>query len=74
MTVKTVCFRLPEEQKRELEKSGKLSDVLREGMKLYLNKMKSDALLRRLGELQAKNPAKMSSEEIVRMIREDRNC
>ncbi len=70
---KTVCVRISDEEKRQLQKYGKLSDTLREAMKLYLNTRKSDELLRKLADLQSKNPIKMSTEEIVRMIREDRN-
>jgi uncharacterized protein YlbG (UPF0298 family) len=70
---KTVCVRISDEEKRQLQKYGKLSDTLREAMKLYLNTKKSDELLHKLADLQAKNPIKMSTEEIVRLIREDRN-
>ena len=73
MTMKTVCVRMSEEEKRELEKYGRLSDVLRAAMRLYLNTKKSDEVLGRLRQLQAKNPIKTSDEEIVRMIREDRS-
>jgi uncharacterized protein YlbG (UPF0298 family) len=69
----TVCVRLTDEEKKELQKYGNLSQVLREAMKLYLNTKKSQQILTKLGELQAKNPVKTSTEEIVRMIREDRN-
>jgi uncharacterized protein YbcI len=73
MTMKTVCVRISEEEKRELEKYGTLSDTLREAMKLYLSTKKSDEVLRRLRQLQAKNPVKTTDEEIVKMIGEDRN-
>lgn len=69
----TVCVRLSDEEKKELQKYGSLSQVLREAMKFYLNNKKSQEILIKLGELQAKNPVKISNEEIVRMIREDRN-
>jgi len=70
---KTVCVRISDEEKRQLQKYGRLSDTLREAMKLYLNKKESDALLRKLADLQARNRAKMSPEELVRLIREDRS-
>ena len=44
--MKTVSIRITEEEKNQLKKYGKLSDTLREGIKLYLNKKKSDELLR----------------------------
>ena len=69
----TVCVRITEEEKTELQKYGSLSQTLREAMKLYINTKKSEEILNKLGELQAKNPVKLSGEEIVRSIREDRN-
>ena len=70
---KTVCVRISDEEKRQLQKYGKLSDTLREAMKLYLNNKKYEDVLAKLKELQAKNPIKTTTEEEVRMIREDRN-
>ena len=72
MTVKTVSVRISEEEKRQLKKYGKLSDALREGMKLYLNKKKSDELLCKLEKLQSESQIKTSIEEEVKLIREDR--
>ena len=69
----TVCVRISEEEKRELMKYGSLSDTLREAMKLYLNNKKYEETLSKLRELQVKNPIKITTEEIVRSIREDRN-
>jgi uncharacterized protein YlbG (UPF0298 family) len=71
--MKTVCVRISEEEKRQLGKYGTLSHTLREAMKLYLNTKKTEDVLSKLGELQAKNQIKTSTEEIVRLIREDRN-
>ena len=68
----TVCVRISEEEKKQLKKDGSLSHTLREAMKLYLNTKKTEETLAKLGELQAKNPVNISSEEIVRLIREDR--
>jgi hypothetical protein len=73
MTMKIVSVRISEEEKCQLMKYGKLSDTLREGMKLYLTKKKSEELLHKLGELQAKNPLKTSTTEEVKLILEDRN-
>jgi uncharacterized protein YlbG (UPF0298 family) len=72
MTMKTVSVRISEEEKRQLKKYGKLSDTLREGMKLYLNKKKSDELLCKLEKLQSESQMKTSIEEEVKLIREDR--
>jgi uncharacterized protein YlbG (UPF0298 family) len=70
--MKTVSVRISEEEKRQLRKYGKLSDTLREGMKLYLNKKKSDELLCKLEKLQSASQIKTSIEEEVKLIREDR--
>ncbi len=72
MTMKTVSVRISEEEKRQLKKYGNLSDTLREGMKLYLNKKKSDELLRKLEKLQSESQIKTSIEEEVKLIRADR--
>jgi len=72
MTMKTVSVRISEEEKRQLKKYGRLSDTLREGMKLYLNKKKSDQLLCKLEKLQSESEIKTSIEEEVKLIREDR--
>jgi hypothetical protein len=72
MTMKSVSVRISEEEKRQLKKYGKLSDTLREGMKLYINKKKSDELLIKLEKLQSESQTKTSIEEEVKLIREDR--
>jgi len=72
MTMKTVSVRISEEEKSQLRKYGKLSDTLREGMKLYLNKKKTDELLCKLEKLQSESQIKTSIEEEVKLIREDR--
>jgi hypothetical protein len=72
MTMTMVSVRISEEEKCQLMKYGKLSDTLREGMRLYLSLKKSEELLRKLGELQAKNPIKTSTLAEVKLILEDR--
>jgi uncharacterized protein YlbG (UPF0298 family) len=72
MTMKTVRVRISEEEKRQLKKFGRLSDTLREGMKLYLSKKKSEELLCKLEKLQSESQVKTSTEEEVKLIREDR--
>jgi hypothetical protein len=73
MTMSTVSVRISEEQKRQLQKYGKLSDTLREGMKLYLKNKKSEEIFCKLEKLQAENPIKTSTEDEVRLIRETRS-
>jgi len=53
-------------------RAGKLSDTLREGMKLYLNKKKTGKFLCKLEKLQSESQIKPSIEEEVKLIREDR--
>ncbi len=68
----TVSVRLSEEEKKELEKNGNLSESVRKAIRLYIESEKSSKLLERLADLQRKNPVRTTPEEIVRMIREDR--
>jgi hypothetical protein len=72
MTMKTGSVRISEEEKRQLKKYCRLSNTIREGMKLYLSKNKSDELLCKLEKMQAKNEIKTSIEQEVKLIREDR--
>ncbi len=72
MTMKTVSVRISDEEKRQLKKYGRLSDTLREGMKLYLNKKKTDELLCKLEKMQSESQIKTSIDEEVKLIREDR--
>ena len=49
----TVSVRISQEEKRQLQKYGKLSDTLRQAMKLYLNKKKTEELsqvIQKIGE------------------------
>jgi hypothetical protein len=72
MTMKTVSVKISEEEKRQFKKFGKLSDTLREGMKLYQSKKKSEELLCKLEKLLSESQIKTSTEEEVKLIREDR--
>ena len=71
MTIITV--RLSEKEKASLEKYGKISDVVRQAIHNYLNDRKAREVLRKLEQYQKKNPIETDREEIVAMIREDRN-
>ena len=64
---------LSEEESRELLKYGNLSESLREGLRLYLSKKKSEKLMRRLKVLQSSNPVKTSTAAELKLIRQDRN-
>ena len=71
MTVITV--RLSEKEKASLEKYGKISDVVRDAIHMYVNNKKAREVLEKLEEYQRKNPITTTTEEIVAMIREDRD-
>ena len=71
MTIITV--RLSEKEKASLEKYGKISDVVRQAIHNYLNDRKAREVLRKLEQYQKQNPIETDREEIVAMIREDRN-
>jgi len=64
---------LSEEERRELLKYGNLSESLREGLRRYLGKKKSEKLMRRLEVLQSSNPVKTSTAAELKLIRQDRN-
>ena len=68
----TVSVRLSEDEKRRLAKYGRLSDSIREAVRLYLNSKDSEKVFAKLRELQRSNKVTTTPEEIVRMIREDR--
>ncbi len=69
----TVSVRISDEEKKELLKYGNLSESLREGLKLYLRKRKSEKLIRRLEVLQATNPIKTSTATDLKLVKQDRN-
>ena len=68
-----ITVRLTEDEKKELESYGKISDIVRDALRLYIKKRKTDQLFKELEEFQKKHPIKISRDEIVSMIREDRN-
>lgn len=71
MTVITV--RLSEKEKAALEKYGKISDVVRDAIRLYVNNKKSRDALEKLKKYQKKNVVTSTREEILAMVREDRD-
>jgi len=64
---------LSEEEGGELLKYGNFSESLREGLRLYLGRKKSEKLMRRLEVLQSSNPVKTSTAAELKLIRQDRN-
>ena len=67
-----ITVRLSEKEKKELAKHGKISDVVRDALSLYLRERKSRRIINRLTELQ-KSPIRTSIREDVRLIRADRD-
>lgn len=67
-----VTVRLSEKEKAALEKYGKISDVVRDAIRLYINDKKAREAIEELKEIQRKYPVNTTTEEIVKLIREDR--
>ena len=68
----TISVRVSEEEKKELEEYGSVSEAVREGLNLYLKRKKTGKIFRRLEQLQERDRAKTTSVEEVELIREDR--
>ena len=68
----TISVRISEEERKKLLKYGSLSSSVREALRLYLDAKKSQELIRRLEELQKRNPIRVSSSGEVGLISEDR--
>ncbi len=62
MTV--ITFRLSEKEKAALEKYGKISDVVRDAIRLYLNNKKAREVLKTMKELQ--NKYILSSQQLMK--------
>jgi Arc/MetJ-type ribon-helix-helix transcriptional regulator len=67
----TITVRLSQREKSELEKHGKISEIVREALRLYLRNRNSKRLIARLKELQKSSP-RTSIEADIRLIRADR--
>ncbi len=67
-----VSVRLSDEEKRRLKKRGRVSEVVREAVRMYLDSEDTAEVFERLGELQEKYRVSTTPEEMVRLIREDR--
>jgi len=69
----TISVRVTDEELKKYQKFGPLSRTVREAMDLYEKEQKKREALKKLDELQRKHPVHVSTEEIVRIIREGRN-
>ncbi len=68
----TISVRVSEEEKKDLEKHGNISKVVREAITLYLTSTKSKETIERLKELQQSEKAKTTKQEEATLIRKDR--
>jgi len=67
----TITVRISEKERKELAKHGKISDVVRDALDLYLREKNSRKIISRLKELQ-KSPVRGTIQEDLRLIRADR--
>jgi Arc/MetJ-type ribon-helix-helix transcriptional regulator len=67
-----VSVRLSDDEKRRLRRHGKVSEVVREAVRSYLDSEDSADTFSRLRALQEKYRVKTTPEEMVRLIKEDR--
>jgi Arc/MetJ-type ribon-helix-helix transcriptional regulator len=68
----TITVRLSEKERKELSRHGKISDVVRDALSLYLREKNSRRIIGRLRELQ-KSPVQSTIQEDLRLIRADRD-
>ena len=68
----TITVRLSEKERKELARHGKISDVVRDALSLYLREKNSRRIIGRLRELQ-KTPVRSTIQEDLRLIRADRD-
>jgi Arc/MetJ-type ribon-helix-helix transcriptional regulator len=67
----TITVRLSRHERNELEQHGKISEVVREALRLYLRSRNSRRIIARLKELQ-KLPVRTTSQEDLQLIQADR--
>ena len=68
----TITVRISEKERKELAKHGKISDVVRDAINVYLREKNSRKIISRLKELQ-KSPVRGTIQEDLRLIRADRD-
>lgn len=68
----TISVRISDEERKRLLKYGPISESVRKGLELFEQQRKREDLKRSLDRLQLGHPVKISSDEIVRIIRKDR--
>lgn len=68
----TITVRISEKERKELAKHGRISEVVRDALCLYLRERNSRRIISRLRELQ-KSPVRSTIKEDLRLIRADRD-
>lgn len=67
-----ITIRISDEERKKLEKEGKLSEVVRAAIRFYLNSREVQKSTRKLRELQKKYKVKTTVEDELKLLREDR--
>jgi Arc/MetJ-type ribon-helix-helix transcriptional regulator len=67
-----ITVRLSDKEKKSLEKYGKISDVVRDAIQMYIDQKKKEKALKKLEVLQEENKLEIAVDEIVASIRKDR--
>jgi len=68
----TITVRLSEKERRQLKKHGKISDVVREALRIYLRREDSERIISRLKEMQKTKTLGGTVQGDLRLIRADR--
>ncbi len=67
-----ITVRISDDEKRQLRSRGRISDVIREAIRFYINSRKREKALRKLEELQERYKVKTTAAEDLKLIKEDR--
>jgi Arc/MetJ-type ribon-helix-helix transcriptional regulator len=67
-----ITVRISDEERKRLEKEGKLSEVVRAAIRFYLNSREVQKSIRKLRELQKRYKVKTTIEDELKLFREDR--
>jgi Arc/MetJ-type ribon-helix-helix transcriptional regulator len=68
----SITIRLSEGEIRELKRYGRVSDVVRRALKLYMQSERSREAMERLAELQETYKVRTTIDDDIRLIHEDR--
>ena len=68
----SITVRISEKERKELAKHGRISEVVRDALSLYLREENSRRIIARLKELQ-ESPVRSTIQEDLRLLRADRD-